>query len=139
MMDYFRESSDAGKLYINYPMIEAFYHMEQIPDVKYNSYVVSLQMLKERKYKACVQAVNRNHDYTKFAVDRAECNAVIKQNIEKAFLITEEYDVRIGDLPDEIEVLNKQLKKLNEDNELYVLCTCVFYIAEYNSEFIYEN
>lgn len=96
-------------------------------------------MLRERKYKACVQAVNRNHDYTKFAVDRAECNMVIKQNIEKAFLITEQNNIGTKVLPDEIEVLNKQLKKLKDDSELYVLCTCVFYIAEYNSGFIFED
>ena len=32
MANYFVESSDMGKLYINYPMVEAFYHMASIPD-----------------------------------------------------------------------------------------------------------
>ena len=37
MTEYFTESTDMGKLYINYPMIEAFYHMKSIPDVDYYS------------------------------------------------------------------------------------------------------
>ena len=32
MLDYFVESTDMGRLYLNYPMIEAFYHMKCIPD-----------------------------------------------------------------------------------------------------------
>lgn len=32
MAGYFTESSDMGKLYLNYPMVEAFYHMTSIPD-----------------------------------------------------------------------------------------------------------
>ena len=31
---------------------------------------------------------NRNHDYTKFAVTREECNIVIKQNIDKGRMIS---------------------------------------------------
>ena len=34
MLEYFRESSDMGKLYIDYPMVEAFYHMKDIPDAE---------------------------------------------------------------------------------------------------------
>ena len=31
MASYFVESSDMGKLYLNYPMVEAYYHMKSIP------------------------------------------------------------------------------------------------------------
>lgn len=37
MAEYFVESSDMGKLYLNYPMVEAFYHMSSIPDAQYNN------------------------------------------------------------------------------------------------------
>jgi hypothetical protein len=37
MASYFTESSDMGKLYINSPMAEAFYHMKSIPDEDYYS------------------------------------------------------------------------------------------------------
>ena len=85
MVSYFIESSDMGKLYLNYPMVEAFYHMNSIPDPAYFSYVASLEELQAHKYKERVVAENSNHRFSKFAVDRNECNTVIEQNIEKAW------------------------------------------------------
>ena len=140
MMNYFVESSDMGKLYLNYPMVESFYHMKSIPDDDYWSYTATMQELSNHIYKSRVAAENRNHDYSKFAVDKSECNIVIKQNIEKAWKIVKDdisfqYE-RI--LPDPADVLDIQLKKLKEDNALFVLCTCVFYIPDYNSKLIAE-
>ena len=134
------ESSDMGKLYLNYPMVESFYHMKSIPDDDYWSYTATMQELSNHIYKSRVAAENRNHDYSKFAVDKSECNIVIKQNIEKAWKIVKDdisfqYE-RI--LPDPADVLDIQLKKLKEDNALFVLCTCVFYIPDYNSKLIAE-
>ena len=37
MVNFFVESSDMGKLYLNYPMVEAFYHMKSIPDDDYKT------------------------------------------------------------------------------------------------------
>ena len=51
MVSYFAESSDMGKLYINYPMVEAFYHMKSIPDKDYYSYYVTMDELKNHQYK----------------------------------------------------------------------------------------
>ena len=35
-----------------------------------------------------------------------------------------------------VEVLRKQLLKLDVEKAISVLCTCVFYILEYNSKYI---
>ena len=32
MANYFTESTNMGKLYLNYPMVESFYHMKNIPE-----------------------------------------------------------------------------------------------------------
>ena len=85
-MDYFVESSDMGKLYLNYPMVEAFYHMQDIPDVHYNAYFAQKSELVEGIYKKRVNQENRNGDYRKFAVTREECNSVIRQNSRKSAL-----------------------------------------------------
>ena len=90
MLEYFNESSENGKLYINYPMVESFYHMRSIPDPNYDSYTVSMQELRERTYKSRVQRESWSHDYRKFAKNREDCNSVILQNIEKAMNILEE-------------------------------------------------
>ena len=135
MVSFFVESSDMGKLYLNYPMIEAFYHMKDIPDEAYNTYTATLEELRNRKYKERVNRENRNHDYTKFATTKDECTTVIKQNIDKAWLLSETERVvdRIAQiLPDSTSLLKAQLKKMEEEQLVSVLCTCVFYIADYN-------
>jgi hypothetical protein len=141
MMEFFTESSDMGKLYLNYPMVEAFYHMKSIPDENYNDYIVSLDELSKGTYKQRVNSENRNHDYSKFAVSREECNIVIKQNIGKAWNILEMVKLHDGTeylLPELVEVLRKQLLKIEIEKTISVLCTCAFYIVDYNARFITE-
>lgn len=138
MEEYFVESSDMGKLYLNYPMVESFYHMKSIPDPDYNSYAASLQELYKKEYKDRVNEECRNTAFEAFAVDKAECNIVIRQNIEKAFLLTGEEcnDEKI--MPEGISILDAQLEKLENEKLVAVLSTCVFYIVEYNPTLI-EN
>lgn len=136
MLRYFNESSENGKLYINYPMVESFYHMRSIPDPEYNNYTVSLLELKNKEYKMRVQKENRNHDYQKFAKSREECSIVIRQNIEKSHLITENNMMGVLDLVEDMDIFNVQAKKISNEDCLYVLCTCAFYIVCYNPELI---
>lgn len=141
MMQYFVESSDMGKLYLNYPMVESFYHMKSIPDEDYNSYTVSLAELVAKQYKARVNRENRDHDYNKFAVNKQECDTVIRQNIEKAVLVADLHDnINVEDadlvLPDSTDILTAQLDTLSKEGFLSVLCTCVFYIVDYNPNLI---
>lgn len=139
MINFFVESSDMGKLYLNYPMVEAFYHMKSIPDEDYNSYIATMEELKSHKYKGRVVNENRNHRFSKFAVNKEECDIVIKQNIDKAWIISE-LECMTSDLitlyPESSTILSSQLAKLKNDDELFVLCTCVFYILDYNPKLI---
>ncbi|OQB12899.1 MAG: hypothetical protein BWY15_02048 [Firmicutes bacterium ADurb.Bin193] len=134
MTEYFSESTDMGKLYLNYPMVEAFYHMTSIPDPEYNARVATLDELRGHTYKQRVNAENRNHGYSKFAVTHEECNVVIRQNIEKGWHILSENPNDI--LPNTDLILNKQLVMLRDYEKIYVLCTCVFFIAEYNPKLL---
>ena len=134
MTEYFTESSDMGKLYINYPMVEAFYHMKSIPDSQYNTYTVSMSELIQKKYKERVNAENRNHDYSKFAVNINECNIIIRQNIEKARLITNDNSDEV--YPNLARIVSVQTNKLSNEKHLYILCTCAFYIVDYNPSLI---
>lgn len=135
MQNFFSESSDMGKLYINYPMVEAFYHMKSIPDDEYNSRMVTETELNNGLYKARVNRENRDKDYRKFAVDRTECNIIIKQNLEKGRSLVREF-AENNKVPSTINILNKQLDEYKINKSLYVLCTCVYYIAEFNSKLL---
>ncbi len=136
MMNYFIESSDMGKLYLNYPMIEAFYHMKSIPDGHYLNRYALISELKAGTYKQRVNSESRDHNYTKFACTRDECDTVILQNVGKAWYITEKQGSRENDLPDSLEVLTAQIRKLNTMYFVYVLCTCVFFIVDYNPRLV---
>ncbi len=138
MMEYFVESSDMGKLYLNYPMVEAFYHMKSIPDADFPLYTATYNELCNGWYKKRVSLENRNHDYTKFAINRSECNTVIHQNIDKACMIVGS-NRTFPFVPESIAILNSQIKKLRLCNEVYVLCTCAFYIADYNPKLLMED
>ena len=135
MIAYFVESSDMGKLYINYPMVESFYHMKSIPDDEYNSRFATIEELKDKNYKHRVGMENCNHDYRKFAKDKPKCNTVIRQNIEKGFLLCGVDDPR-EPLPDSVKILSVQLDSIENDQRMAVLCTCAFYIVDYNPKLI---
>ena len=135
MANYFVESSDMGKLYINYPMVEAFYHMASIPDPNFNTYYATLDELLAGTYKARVNKENRNHDYRKFATTKEECNIVIKQNISKARWLASG-DSETDLLLSQAGILAAQLRSLKSDRRIAVLSTCAFFIPWYNPKLI---
>jgi len=133
MIEHFDDSTntDKGKLFINYPMLQSFYHMEKIPDVNYNTYKVHKDEI--GKFKSTVHSMNPDH-YNRLSLSREKFACIIKQNLEKAWLI--QGISRITDIIGsavEIEqkhILDKQLLRLSEESEISVLCTCVFFFAE---------
>lgn len=142
MASYFVESSDMGKLYLNYPMVEAFYHMRSIPDDRYYEYTASLNELQNHRYKERVTRENRNHSYTKFAVTKEECDIVIGQNIKKSWIVTETeqlVDEMMQLLPNSVDILKAQIRNLEEQQLVSVLCTCVFYIVDYNPTLLQQS
>lgn len=129
MAGYFTESSDTGKLYLNYPMVESFYHMKSIPDPDYMNYTVSMEELISHTYKSRVKQTCRI-PYKDFAATKETCNWVISQNLEKAKMLLHQPE---NYLPiDTRKLLSAQLSLLQQRNLLYVLCTCIFYILDYN-------
>lgn len=133
MASFFNESSDNGKLYLNYPMIESFYHMKSIPDPEYNSYTVSLDELKQKSYKAKVKQICRI-PYRNFAKTRSECNTIISQNLQKAHKIINQTGSSLS--TDTADILAAQLSLLEGNRQLYVLCTCIFFIPDYNPHYL---
>ncbi|SNV83392.1 Uncharacterised protein [Clostridium cochlearium] len=142
MQDYFCESSDMGKLYLNYPMIEAFYHVKSIPDDNYFDRKVEFKELKDKKYKSRVQQETIGNDYRKFATSKNDFNIIILQNAIKALFLTtgkviKPEDILINNNSIDLSlVLNKQLSYLKNDGFIYVICTCIFYILEYNPKLL---
>ena len=130
MQTYFCMSSDMGKLYLNYPMVESFYHMPTIPDHGFMSRTVQMEELISGSYKARVGHESFGHDYRKFAATRAEMNYVVSENAKKALTLAGEGGNGWSEI-DYSAVLESQLEWLLK-NDLQVLCTCVLYVYDYN-------
>lgn len=121
LQEYFSESSQQGKLYINYPMVEAFYHLKAENDPEYIHRAISRNEIMH--YKQIVGNEYYIKDYRRFrrTVDWVH---LIKQNIEKGKMITGKEDV------DVYAILEEQLKELNDHDKLYVLATFVYFIYD---------
>jgi hypothetical protein len=140
MTSHFSESTDTGKLYINYPMIESFYHMKSIPDESYDDRYVTLDELEKGLYKHIVSTECFTHDYKKFAALHEDLSIVIKQNIEKSCRIVGAEYKKTHILPDQKEILARQLFELVSDRaRVAVLCTCLFFIHDYNSALLADR
>lgn len=55
MQRYFHDSADMGRLYINYPMIEAYQHLTQFPDDDYENRKISVNVQPGTQYKRMVK------------------------------------------------------------------------------------
>lgn len=134
LSDYFSESTDEGKLYINYPMVEACKHFKGIPDDEYLSRFVRVGDV--HSYKA---DSNGEWKYQNFELDfdREVFDGIISMTLEKA-LWTYGVDARrlafreACEAVDFDRVLNAQLKAMEEQGLIYVLGTCVLFIADYS-------
>lgn len=51
MQEYFTDAEDKGKLYINYPMLESYQHLVELPDLSYENRRFFWLTQKGRKYK----------------------------------------------------------------------------------------
>ena len=56
MQHCFDDSTDMGKLYLNYPMIESYLHLKSIPDKDYINRKISVSLRPGDKYKAMVKS-----------------------------------------------------------------------------------
>ena len=139
MQAYFCESSDMGKLYLNYPMIESFFHMKSLPDNEYHNRTVHMDVLKSHRYKERVHHESYKKDHRKFITSRAELNYVIRENAKKASKLTNTTDSADDYTEIDLEaVLEKQLTFLQYDY-LQVLCTCILYIFDYNRNLLFAD
>lgn len=50
LLEFFTESTDKGRLYINYPMVEGLYHFRKLPDYSFKNRKVTKDELVLHKY-----------------------------------------------------------------------------------------
>jgi len=137
MAEFFSESTEMGKLYINYPMVEAFYHVKSVVDANYFTYVVTMDELISKQYKRRVGVESCASNYNNFPANKDDCSIIIRQNISKAWHMLGLATNTVA--PASLDILAAQIATMNDTEAIAVLCTCVFYIVDYNPALLAQN
>ena len=142
MCKFFNDSVENGQLYINYPMIESYRHLNKkpLPDEDYKERKCDVINVKD--YKRTVGSETKFHDYRKY--NRATIQEIVSHNLKKAsFVVSGNYDLDTNQLlrfarnvrhTDIAKVQNRFSEKA--DGFIYVLCTCVLFVTDYNVELL---
>ncbi len=134
MLQYFNDSSDHGKLFINYPMMQSYKHFSVLPDDSFETRSVSIADC--LRYKQLVGEVSSFTDINAYTYKTFI--SLLVHHIRKAnFILTRQYC-----LPDSEEYLTwnsariyeTQYKSLMEKEMVYVLNTCIFIFADFQPE-----
>lgn len=141
MMEYFSESTDNGKLYINYPMLEAYKHFRCIPDKEYvYRYILMKDIVVDHRsqYKQIVNQESCIKDLRKY--DQKLFHYIISESLHKAEWI--QYGTYHEDACEAYQRLNhlELLLIINEElkskQRIPVLNTSLFFLCDYNIQFM---
>lgn len=141
LLKIFNDSSGVGKLYINYPMMQSYKHLKAMPDEKFKTRRVSLQELKEHKYKGKVSSESSYNVLSKYnypilmsiVIHHMKKINYILNNTYKIPELEEFYDF------DLLKLYNIQLKMLKNKNEIYVVNTFILNIIEHKPKILLEQ
>jgi len=139
---YFNDSTENGKLYINYPMMESFRHISNPEDLSFLDVMVQRDQIPRYKERVAREGTPELSDISK--VSESMMLRVITLNLLKATLmITGKPEMPTADLfREEItqsNILSEELRSLSGNDELFVLNTCVFNTIDYNSQRFFEK
>ena len=145
MLKFFNDSVEKGQLYINYPMVESYRHlnMKPLPDDSYRGRICNVADIVH--YKEMVGRETKFHDYRKY--DRVLLQDVILHNLKKASrIVNDVYDLDELALTDFARQINYLAiaQRQNQASEkdtgfIYVLCTCVFFVTDYNVKLLFDE
>ena len=131
MLNYFNDSSNTGKLYINYPMMQSHKHLKQMPDKEFKSKKIEISTLKN--YKRIVGKQSKYTDITKYTYPIFM--SIIAHHIQKAnYIINGRYSLlKVEEFIqwNNTQIYDKQMLVLKKERQVYVLNTFLFNIIEY--------
>ena len=139
LLQFFDKSTENGKLYINYPMMQSYRHFAVLPDAGFKKLIVTKE--DARHYKEIVGEISGftnvdHHSYNLFV--SIAYHHLLKIN----FILNGKYE-----LPDknfvynlsQVDLFDIQLRLLNEKGYIYVVNTFALFIIEYNASEFYKQ
>lgn len=133
MLDYFSESTDEGKLYINYPMVEACKHFSDLPDAGYLDRCVSADDV--RSYKRIVGAESRFQNFERDFCQPA-LDALIVLTVAKSLRLCG-VELDLCDFADSCarvdhrDIFEREKDLYRGRSRLAVLGTCLMFVCDY--------
>ena len=130
----FDNETDLGKVYLNYPMVEAFYHIESKTDfLNFYRKTVSAANLSGKAYKKLVKTETC---FNRYFIPVDELCLAVFLNYRKAKQITKNNDFA----PDIYrKILEYQIQLKNQSNEISVLATLPLLLVDYNKTMVAEK
>ena len=133
-MDYFSDSTNNGKLYLNYPMLESYKHLCRPFDEDYIDRTVPMDSVKSYKELVDGEAYPGIKDLGKYTEDTGRM--IVMLNLRKVNrILTGSSDVPSVDAYRTInlaKVLELQRELLQKERLLYVLNTSVLNVVDFN-------
>lgn len=127
LMEYFNESTENGRLYINYPMVESYGHFSTTDDVNsFNSRQATFEELKAGLYKKRVDKEGSYSNISKIKIDDANKIISLMKN-KVSHILSYSCQCSYETL---FDVLLMQIEWLTNKQKMYVLNTCVLYYYE---------
>ena len=133
LLAVFDNETENGKLYINYPMFESYFHLENLPDYSYINKTIDTNQCLSKPYKLLVNRVTCIKKSRR--IDTRTCYEIIKHNYDKALHICGLNPNSISEV-DYNKILEIQIDKKNNEYCIFVLNTLVLFIIDYNPELL---
>lgn len=130
MMDFFNNSTECGRLYFNYPMVESCIDIQSFTDDSYLKSVVNISEL--NRYKDIAQNRSCCPDMRRYG--KNEFSRIIDLNLRKTayILASPDYVKMTDDSYNALrKVLSLQINLLNRKSYFYILNTCLFFMYDY--------
>lgn len=141
MLEYFNDSTNNGKLYINYPMMQSYKHICRYPEEDEGFKDRKIEVNKCSKYKEIVGLESCKKDIGKY--NYPILMKLIGYQLKKAnYLLNKKYEIPEVDIFYEIDlnkIYSKQCEYNKENKIIFVLNTFVFHIIEYNPKIMISN
>ena len=132
LLDYFSNSTENGKLYLNYPMMESIRHLKSLEDTDYLTSTVKRQDISNYKRlvgeEGCAELKNPN------GYDASLMRAVALINSKKYLSLVKKGAVNLQDYDecDSASLFRLQMAYLEEKDEMHIINTSVLIFVDMN-------
>lgn len=139
LFKYFNESTDHGKLYLSYPMIESLLHVscEELKSCNFQPFLqkkFNRKQLWSKQYKK--DAAHEGENAFSNFISKKLVKDLIRFHFTKAMKIAEcdNEDLQKCNIPDDLQkdLFNKEFQSYLISEEAYVVSTALFFTIEYN-------